>query len=110
MPGKILATGSSVQCPHGGQATLTTSNNKVAVTTGRALLESDIHTVVGCPFTIGSKPSPCIRIEWSAGANSVSVNGTPVLIQSSIGKCYSPESAVQGVAIIVNSDSKGSAQ
>jgi hypothetical protein len=38
------------------------------------------------------------------------VNGTPVLTQSSIGMCYSPESAIQGVAVIVNTQMKVSAQ
>ena len=89
---------------------LTTANQKVSLTTGQALLESDIHTVAGCTFTIGTKPSPCLRIEWSAGASKVTVSGTPVLVKSSIGTCYSPESAPQGVAIIVNADAKGSAQ
>jgi hypothetical protein len=78
-----------------------------------ALLESDIHTVAGCPFQIpvgaGTKPSPCIRIEWSAGATKLKVNDVPVLVRSSIGKCYSPEGAMQGLANIVNTQIKISA-
>jgi hypothetical protein len=54
-------------------------------------------------FTLpGPKPSPCVRIEWTAGASQVTVTGTKVLNQSSVGKCYSAEGAVQGVAMIAN--------
>ncbi len=102
MPGNILTTTSTIMCTHGGQATLTTTNTRV--TTGaQALLETDTHTVVGCPFSVGSKYSPCVRIEWSAGASSVSVGNTPVLIKSSIGTCYNAENVVQGLATVVNS-------
>ncbi len=111
MPGRILTTASTIMCPHGGQATLTTSNTSVLADSAPVLLESDIHTVAGCPFTLpGPKPSPCVRIEWSAGASSVTVDGTPVLIESSMGRCISPEGAPQGLAVIVNTQVKGSAR
>jgi hypothetical protein len=73
------------------------------------LLESDIHAVVGCPFFIGLKYSPCVRIEWTAGAANATIGGVAPLIQTSIGKCYSPEGLLQGVAIIANTQPKASA-
>ncbi len=77
------------------------------------MLETDIHSVAGCPFQIpvgaGTKPSPCIRIEWSGGATQVQVNGAGVLVMSSIGKCYSAEGAMQGLATIANTQVKISA-
>ena len=97
-------------CPHGGQATLLTSNTRGFAESAPALLESDIHPIVGCPFTIGLKYSPCIRIEWSAGASKVTVNDIAVLVRTSIGKCINPEGAPQGVAIIVNTQIKATAQ
>lgn len=114
MPGFILTTMSTVMCTHGGQAILTTANSKLLVDGAPALLESDVHSVAGCPFQIpigtGTKPSPCIRIEWAGGATSVTVNGTGVLVKSSVGKCMSPEGAPQGVANIVNTQMKSTAQ
>ena len=114
MPGNVLTTSSTVLCLHGGSATLTTANSKVMADNAPALIESDVHAVAGCPFQIpfgtGTKPSPCIRIEWSAGATQLQVNGVGVLLQSSIGKCYSAEGAVQGVANIVNTQMKVSAR
>lgn len=111
MPGQILTTASTIQCMHGGQATLTTTNSRLTVDGAPALLETDIHPVVGCPFTLpGPKYSPCVKIEWSAGASQVTVNGTPVLVRSSIGRCISAEGAPQGIAIIANTQIKGIAR
>ena len=114
MPGFILTTTSTVMCTHGGQAILTTANSKLMVDGAPALLESDVHTVAGCPFQIpigtGTKPSPCVRIEWAGGATSVGVGGVGVLVKSSVGKCISPEGAPQGVANIVNTQMKSTAQ
>ena len=114
MPGFILTTMSTVMCTHGGQAILTTSNSKLMVDNAPALLESDVHSVAGCPFQIpigtGTKPSPCIRIEWAAGATQMKVNGVGVLVKSSVGKCISPEGAPQGVANIANTQMKSTAQ
>jgi hypothetical protein len=111
MPGHILNTASTIMCPHGGQAQLFTSNTRVFACGSPALLETDVHPVVGCPFTLpGPKPSPCVRIEWSAGASRVKVTGVPVLVRSSLGNCFSPEGALQGIAVIVNTQIKDGAQ
>jgi hypothetical protein len=110
MPGNHLTTASAIQCPHGGRATLTTANTKVSAGGALVLLESDIHLVVGCPFTVGLKYSPCIRIEWSAGASKVAAQAVKALVQSSIGKCINSEGAPQGIAMIVNTQTKAFAQ
>jgi hypothetical protein len=109
MPGDILTVASIIQCPHGGLAVLNTGNAKMKAGGAFALLESDVATVAGCPFTIGPKYSPCVRIQWSAGAVKVQAGAT-VLVSSSIGICYSPESLPQGMAIISDTQPKVSAQ
>ena len=114
MPGNVLTVNSTVLCMHGGSAVLTTSNSKLMVDNTPALLETDAHAVAGCPFQIpigtGTKPSPCVRIEWSAGSTQLQVNGVGALVPTSIGKCYSPEGAAQGVASIVSTQFKVSAR
>jgi hypothetical protein len=111
MPGHFLTTASTIMCPHGGSAILQTSNTVVKAEGAPVLLETDIHPVAGCPFTLpGPKPSPCVRIEWSAGTTKVKVGGTPALVRSSVGRCISPEGAPQGVAVIVNTQMKVTAQ
>ena len=109
MPGNHLTTSSQIMCPHGGQAILFTANTHATVMGNPVLLESDIHPVVGCPFTVGTKYSPCVRIEWSAGSSKTNLQGTATLVQSSIGKCINAEGAPQGLAIIVNTQPKTSA-
>ena len=100
MSGDILTTASSITCPHGGQAMLTTANTKSFASGGAALLETDVHPILGCPFTLpGPKPSPCIRLEWSAGASQVTINSAAVVVMSSLGKCLNAEGAIQGLAI-----------
>jgi hypothetical protein len=107
MPGEFLTVQSQIQCPHGGQAVLTTANSKVSAVSAFILLESDVHQVAGCSFTLpGPKPSPCVTIEWQAGAAKSTINGTKGLLKSSIGQCKSAEGAVQGTAIIVNTQMK----
>lgn len=109
MPGQILTTMSQIKCMHGGTAILTTANTKLTVDNAPALLETDVPLVVGCPFTIGPKYSPCVRIEWTAGAAMMNTNGTKVLIRSSVGKCISVEGAPQGVAIVATTQMKTTA-
>lgn len=97
----ILNTQSTVTCTHGGTVSLSTSNSVALIDKSPALLETDVHTVAGCPFTLpGGVPSPCMTVRWSAGATQAKVNGTPVLLQSSVGTCYSAVQAPQSTAII----------
>jgi len=99
MPGKLLTISSTIQCPHGGKVMLITKNTRVRAGGAQVLMEGDVDTVVGCAFTVGLKPSPCVRVEWSAGAQQVKVSAA-VLVQSSVGKCFNAEGAMQGVALI----------
>jgi uncharacterized Zn-binding protein involved in type VI secretion len=110
MPSNILTTSSKIQCPHGGQVILSTSNTKVYANSEPVLLESDTHQVVGCPFNTGSNPSPCIIVVWSGGASMVTIDGTPVLIQTSTGKCYNAQNVPQGITMIVDTQASASAQ
>ena len=110
MPGQILTTTSTITCTHGGRAILLTANTRVIVDGAPALLESDVHFVLGCPFTVGTKYSPCVRIEWTAGAGKVKAVKQKVLLRSSVGKCINAEGAPQGLALIMNTQLKATAQ
>src|SRR4051812_7459080 len=110
MPGYVLTSASTILCTHGGSASVSPSNTKIDADGAPALIETDVHTVSGCPFMIGNTPSPCVQIAWSAGASKVSIDGTKVLVQSSIGQCKAGTGAVQGVAIIASTQGKVQAQ
>ncbi|MGB3135801.1 MAG: hypothetical protein WBG38_12950 [Nodosilinea sp.] len=101
-----LTTASTVICPHGGRATLFTANAGVTAAGAFVLLETDVHLVAGCPFTVGLKYSPCVQIVWAAGAAQSHISGIPGLVRTSQGHCYSAENNVQGVAVIVNTQPK----
>jgi hypothetical protein len=95
----ILTTTSTVLCPHGGQAVLATSNTEMLIDGAPALLQTDVHPVVGCPFTPVAY-TPCVSIRWVSGAAQAAVHGVPVLLQSSVGICQNAAQAPQGVAIV----------
>ena len=105
MPGYVLTKASTIQCTHGGSASVTPSNTSVKADGSPILVESDVHTVAGCPFMKGNTPSPCTEIEWSAGASKVKIDGTAVLVKSSVGQCKA-SGAVQGIATVASTQTK----
>ena len=107
----ILTTLSTVMCPHGGSVQLTTANTISQIDGGYLLLQTDVHSVVGCPFTTPvPKPQPCVTVRWLTGATQTKVNQTPVLLQTSAGLCFSAEQIPQGPPTIVQVQSKALGQ
>jgi hypothetical protein len=85
---------------HGGQVLLLTTDAVLQAAGSPVLLASDLHTVVGCPFTVGPVYLPCVTVQWQAAATSLTVNGVGVLTEASIGMCLNAAGAPQGVAIV----------
>lgn len=106
MPGFVLTVSSTIQCMHGGTATVMPSQTNVLADNSPVLTESDTHTVAGCPFNVSGAPQPCVTISWKGGSPKVQAGGNKVLTKSSIGQCKGASGAVQGVAIIVNTQTK----
>jgi hypothetical protein len=104
----VLTTGSSVMCPHGGQAQLLTSNTSALVDGAPALLQTDMHPIVGCAFTPVAY-SPCISIRWVTGSTQAKVGGVPMLLQNSVGLCLNAAQAPQGTAIVLQTQSRAKA-
>ncbi len=96
----ILTTTSTVMCPHGGMAQLFTTNTKAFVDGAPMLLITDVHPIVGCPFTPVAY-SPCVTIRWLTAATQTLVQQVPVLLQTSVGLCLNAAQAPQGAAIVV---------
>ncbi|MFH0344331.1 MAG: hypothetical protein ACHBNF_19930 [Chromatiales bacterium] len=105
----ILTTTSTVMCPHAGQAQLVTTNTEALIDGAPAVLQTDVHPIVGCTFTPGFY-SPCVTIRWVTGATQTQIRGVPVLLQNSVGLCLNAAQAPQGVAIVaqVQQRAKGS--
>ena len=101
----ILTTASTVMCPHGGVAQLVTTNTDAMIDAAPALIQTDVHLIVGCTFTPVAY-SPCVSIRWVSAATQISVRDVPVLLQSSVGLCLNAAQAPQGTAIVVQVQQK----
>jgi hypothetical protein len=102
----ILDMGCTIMCPHSGQATVIPGNTQVNVGGNLALLLSDTMIISGCSWNVSGAPVPCVTIQWSTPATRVSVNGTPVLLQTSVGLCLNAASAPQGTAIVTGAQTE----
>jgi hypothetical protein len=100
----LLHVGAGITCSHSGPVTPQTTNTRVLVSGMAVLTLNDVFTVAGCPFQVpvgaGTKPQPCVRIQWSAPATRVKVNGIPALLQTSTGLGQSAEQIPQGPPIV----------
>lgn len=100
MPGFLVHVGATGNCPHMGQATFTTTNTRVLVSSQPVVTVTDMFTIAGCPFQIpigtGTKPQPCVTGRWLTPAARVLVNGQPAILQTSSGICQSAEQIPQG--------------
>lgn len=103
-PAPVVAVGAAITCPHGGVATVVTSNARVLAGGTPVSVLSDQHPVAGCAFQVpvpgGTKPQPCITLRWMAASTRVQVMGQPVLEQLSVGLAYSAEQIPQGPPIV----------
>ena len=102
MPGPLYHATAVAICPHGGQVTTIPASPRVTVSGMPVAVMSDTSTVIGCVFTVGPKPQPCVRVQWLVPATRVFVNGQPALLQTSVGLCLSVEQIPQGPPTIVN--------
>ncbi len=103
----IVTQMTQTQCPHGGMGTLMTSNSKVLIDNGPALVQGDQGTVAGCAFTLpNGKPQPCVTEKLLGFSTKVQAGGSPVLLQNPPDLCYSAESIPQGPVTWTNIQQK----
>ena len=101
MPGPILDAGATITCPHGGQVQVVPRAGRVRLGGKPPLLVDDVATVSGCAFNVSGAPSPCLRVQWTLPAVRVKVEGSPVLVSSSVGLCVNAAGAPQGPASLL---------
>ena len=87
MPGFLLHQGATVLCLHSGQATPTTPAPRVKVSSQPIVTQPTVYAIAGCPFVVGSAPSPCVTAQWVVAATRVRAGGVPVLLQDSQAVC-----------------------
>lgn len=100
MPGYLIQIGATIQCPHGGQASIAPTNQRVKASGASVAIVNDLTTVAACSFQVpvgaGTKPQPCVKVQWLTPATRVKVMGQPVLLQDSQGLCQSAEQIPAG--------------
>lgn len=105
MADTFLHVGATIQCTHGGQVSGTAGSTRVKVGGQAVVVLTDNFTVAGCPFQVpvpgGTKPQPCVKVQWVVGATRVRVNNQAVLLQTSSGICQSAEQIPQGSPSVV---------
>jgi hypothetical protein len=100
MPGNLMHLNATVLCPHGGRVTFQPSQTRGTVGGQVVWTVADTATIVGCPFTAGSKPQPCVTVQWVTPSARVQAGGAQVITQGSAGLCLSAERIPQGAPVI----------
>jgi hypothetical protein len=108
MPGFLLHVGAQMQCTHAAPATIAPSQPRVLVSGQPIATMSSIISVAGCPFQIpipgGTKPQPCVLIQWTMPSARFLVSGQPAALVPSPGPgpgiCKSAEQIPQGPPVV----------
>jgi len=102
----FLTTSSTMQCPHGGSVSATSSNTTTKADGSAVLRSSDTFTISGCALTL-PPPHPCMQVQWVQPAAKSKVGSEFTLTESSVGLCTAADKAAQGTVMIVNAQTKG---
>lgn len=109
MAGNSLTTSSTLQCPHGGTVTITSTNMRAKADGAPLATMADTFTIAGCPFqlpTTPPTPSPCLTVRWLVTDMRVKANSNLTLSMSSQGLCLSGAQIPQGPVVIANTQVK----
>ncbi|MFB6712924.1 hypothetical protein [Streptomyces sp. NPDC056358] len=98
-------SGAVISCPHGGRATATTGPSDRAVLIDGTPVATAAHgyAVVGCPHTVDGVPEPCVAVRWAGTATGITIDGTPVLLDTSAAQCVTASFAPQGPPFVLPS-------
>ncbi|MCX5047005.1 MULTISPECIES: hypothetical protein [unclassified Streptomyces] len=101
MSGSLLDAGAVIGCPHGGRVTAaTTPSGGVRIGGAAVATASHAYVVTGCPHTVGGVPTPCVSVRWTAGDSGVTVDGAPVLLDTSAAQCLTAAFVPQGPPVV----------
>ncbi len=113
MSGKTITTNSTLQCPHGGSVSISSSNTRSSAEQGNIATMSDTFTVSGCSFQIPGTPpipSPCLNVVWIVPDVQVKANSSLVVSEKSVGLCLAGTGLPQGKGLVSNTQTKVSSR
>ncbi len=103
MAGPLLHVGAVGTCTHGmGQMAIVSSNARVLVSGMPVATMADAGLFAGCAFTVGTKPQPCVKVQWLAPAARVLVNGSPAITMPGPMLCLSADQIPAGPPVIAS--------
>lgn len=102
MSGSLLDASAVIGCPHGGRVSAaTTSTGGVRVAGAAVVTAAHANVVVtGCPHTVDGVPTPCVSVRWTADSTGVTVDGAPVLLDTSAAQCFTSAFVPQGPPVV----------
>jgi hypothetical protein len=101
--GNLLGAGAVISCPHGGRATAArTSSNAVLLDGLPVATAADAYVITGCPHTIDRVPMPCTSVRWTADDGGPTVDGAPVLLDTTAALCFNAALVPQGPPVVVS--------
>ncbi|MFG1671163.1 hypothetical protein [Streptomyces sp. Y7] len=101
MSGSLLDADAVIGCPHGGRvAPATTTSGGVRLGGAAVATAAHSYVVTGCPHTVGGVPAPCVTVRWTADGGGVTVDGRPVLLDTSAAQCFSAALVPQGPPVV----------
>ncbi|MCN9241502.1 hypothetical protein NGF19_11990 [Streptomyces sp. RY43-2] len=101
MSGSLLEAGAVIGCPHGGRVAPATPPPDGVRIGGVAVVTSDHpYVVTGCPHTVDGVSSPCTTARWDAADTGITVDGAPVLLDTSAAQCFSAALVPQGPPVV----------
>lgn len=106
MAAHFLTTTSVMSCPHGGTVTCSTTNSRVRAKGDPVVRSTDMSTIAGCPYTLGTTPHPCVRVQWDVHAEHHTAQGDPSLTLESVGFCLAADGGAQGTVVISSTQSR----
>lgn len=108
MPGLLAHIGIGMQCTHAAPVTVLPAQPRVVVSGQPVATAKSTLTVAGCPFQVpigaGTKPQPCVKVQWLMLSTRVLVGGDPAILQvgpgTGAGICQSVEQIPQGPPMV----------
>lgn len=101
MPGPLMHVGAAAMCPHGAPITTVPGSPRVLVSGMPVATLADQYLIAGCALNVSGAPSPCVRVQWIVPAARVLVNGSPAILQTSVGLCQNPAQVPQGPPVVI---------
>jgi hypothetical protein len=106
MAGHSINVTSSLRCPHNGMVRILSTNAQTRANGAFMASTTDTFIIVGCPFHIGTTPSPCVTVRWLVPDSRVRINGSQTLSRSSAGICLNSAKFPQGPVVVVSSQTR----